>query len=82
MLGAGYLQSGEPLALVFGVYATSERQPVQSSLSWFSQGGYMKNKALFLAMAIFAASLAGCNTVNGFGKDVERGGEKIQEQTK
>lgn len=30
--------------------------------------------AVFISMTI-----AGCNTVRGMGKDVERGGEKIQE---
>jgi predicted small secreted protein len=27
---------------------------------------------------LVAAVLAGCNTMHGFGQDVERGGEKIQ----
>ncbi|WP_415833366.1 entericidin A/B family lipoprotein [Kerstersia similis] len=31
---------------------------------------------------MLATSLAGCNTVDGIGKDIERGGEKIQEQAK
>ena len=26
-------------------------------------------------------TLAGCNTMHGFGQDVERGGEKIQEKS-
>jgi predicted small secreted protein len=38
----------------------------------------------FLAVAVFAwiAMLAGCNTMHGFGQDMERGGEKIQEKAK
>jgi len=32
--------------------------------------------ALFL-LAVFSA-LAGCNTMEGFGRDIERGGEKLQ----
>ena len=27
-------------------------------------------------------SIAGCNTVRGFGKDVERGGERVQDAAK
>ncbi|CAM3860445.1 entericidin A/B family lipoprotein [Kerstersia gyiorum] len=40
----------------------------------------MNKKALILAIAMLATTLAGCNTVDGIGKDIERGGEKIQEQ--
>jgi len=29
---------------------------------------------------VLLAGLAGCNTVQGAGKDVERGGEKIQKE--
>ena len=32
----------------------------------------------FLALALIAAFTAGCNTMAGAGKDVERGGEKMQ----
>ena len=32
----------------------------------------------FFAVALIAAFAAGCNTMAGAGKDVERGGEKIQ----
>ncbi|WP_419195573.1 entericidin A/B family lipoprotein [Bordetella petrii] len=32
-------------------------------------------------MAVAAAS-AGCNTMEGAGKDIERGGEKIQQQAR
>jgi predicted small secreted protein len=27
-------------------------------------------------------AIAGCNTMHGFGEDVERGGEKIQEKAR
>ncbi|WP_253602203.1 entericidin A/B family lipoprotein [Kerstersia gyiorum] len=40
----------------------------------------MNKKALILAIVMLATTLAGCNTVDGIGKDIERGGEKIQEQ--
>jgi len=36
---------------------------------------------LFLTTLLAAASL-GCNTARGFGKDVEKTGENIQESTK
>ncbi len=38
----------------------------------------------FLALAVLAASMAAltaCNTMHGAGKDMERGGEKIQDAT-
>ena len=37
---------------------------------------------LLFAAAIFAIANTGCNTAHGFGKDVEKAGEKIQEGTK
>jgi predicted small secreted protein len=37
---------------------------------------------VFLATAILAVAGVGCNTAHGFGKDMERAGEKIQEGTK
>jgi predicted small secreted protein len=37
--------------------------------------------ALATALAL-SASLSACNTMTGVGKDVERGGEKIQEESK
>ena len=37
--------------------------------------------ALVLAASyVMLAGLAGCNTVQGAGKDIERGGEKIQKE--
>ncbi|BCY21382.1 hypothetical protein OkiPb01551_02840 [Bordetella pertussis] len=43
-----------------------------------SPGDVMKNKALIAVLLAMAALSAGCNTVAGAGKDIERGGEKIQ----
>mgnify|MGYP006297985731 CR=1 FL=1 len=37
--------------------------------------------ATLAAVALAAAALAGCNTMRGLGKDIERGGEKIQEMS-
>lgn len=31
-----------------------------------------------LSIMAFAFSLSACNTMKGFGRDVERGGEKVQ----
>jgi entericidin B len=41
----------------------------------------MKTLYVFLMSAVFVA-LAGCNTVAGAGKDLERGGEKVQDTAK
>ena len=38
----------------------------------------MKNRILLVALLAIAAVSAGCNTIAGAGKDIERGGEKIQ----
>lgn len=37
---------------------------------------------LALVMSSFFVVLVGCNTVAGAGKDIERGGEKIQDTAK
>jgi predicted small secreted protein len=37
-------------------------------------------KILFILIA--ALALAGCNTMEGFGKDVQKGGEKIEKAAK
>lgn len=37
---------------------------------------------LALLMSSYFLVLAGCNTVQGAGKDIERGGEKIQDTSK
>jgi predicted small secreted protein len=31
-----------------------------------------------IAIALFALALAGCNTIEGMGKDVKKGGEAIE----
>ena len=38
----------------------------------------MLNKIFGIVVAAAVLALYGCNTVEGMGKDVERGGEKIQ----
>jgi entericidin B len=38
----------------------------------------MKKIVSILSVMMFAFSLSACNTIKGMGKDVERGGEKVQ----
>ena len=38
----------------------------------------MKKIVSIFSLLAFTLGLAACNTMSGFGKDVERGGEKIQ----
>jgi predicted small secreted protein len=42
----------------------------------------MKKLFAIAAACLFAASLTACNTVQGIGKDIEKGGEAIQKATK
>jgi predicted small secreted protein len=36
------------------------------------------NKLVAVLLAMVIGALAGCNTMQGLGKDIERGGEKLQ----
>jgi predicted small secreted protein len=40
----------------------------------------MKNIAALVAIAGFAFVLAGCNTIEGIGKDVKAGGDKVEKE--
>ena len=42
----------------------------------------MKKLVFVLLTAISAFSLSACNTVQGIGKDIEKGGEAIQRATR
>jgi len=42
----------------------------------------MLKKLLFCFAALSTVTLIGCNTVQGAGKDIERGGQKVQEEAK
>lgn len=42
----------------------------------------MKGTIALLIVAAVAAVTMGCNTVQGVGKDLERGGEKVQDAAK
>jgi len=35
-----------------------------------------------IALVLLGITLAGCNTISGMGRDIERGGEKLQEKAK
>ncbi len=37
---------------------------------------------IYIILCVLFLSMAGCNTMEGMGKDIERGGEKIQEAAK
>ena len=39
----------------------------------------MKRTAVTLIAAALAAVLAACNTMEGIGKDIQRGGEKLED---
>ena len=41
----------------------------------------MRLLSLF-ALLSFAVVVSGCNTVEGFGRDLERGGEKLQDEAR
>ena len=42
----------------------------------------MKRFVALMLLSLFAAAvLAGCNTVKGFGKDVQKVGEKVEESS-
>ncbi len=43
----------------------------------------MKIKAMIvMLLAMAAVTFTGCNTISGAGKDIERGGEKVQDAAK
>jgi len=42
----------------------------------------MMHKFLAVAIVAWIALLAGCNTMHGFGQDMQVGGEKIQDKAK
>jgi len=39
----------------------------------------MKTSGFLTFAVVLAIALSGCNTMKGFGKDVERGGEHVQD---
>ena len=45
-------------------------------------GGYVVNVLSVLLVLAFALAGAGCNTVKGMGKDLQRAGQKIEDAAK
>lgn len=39
----------------------------------------MKRTMLALVLAVCCAGLSACNTISGLGKDVQKGGEKVED---
>jgi predicted small secreted protein len=56
-----------------------ERRTSQPTV--FKKGVAMKKFVALLALLMVGA-LSGCNTMQGLGKDIERGGEKLQNSAK
>jgi predicted small secreted protein len=52
------------------VHCTSKKQ----------KRSFIMKRLIALILAMSYVMLAGCNTIQGAGKDVERGGEKIQKE--
>jgi predicted small secreted protein len=59
-------------------YPTDDRKPATYPRHSIHKENVMLQKILMTLMLLGA--VAGCNTMQGFGQDVERTGEKIQEK--
>lgn len=75
--------AGKPRARMF---PSAGQAPPQSDCGRFNfflvrQENTMKTLLALLMSSVFVV-LAGCNTVAGAGKDIERGGEKVQDTAK
>lgn len=40
--------------------------------------GWIRIVSMLMVVGLVASAFAGCNTIRGVGKDIERGGQKIQ----
>jgi entericidin B len=64
------------------------RDPVErlTNLSYFMQQdrSYTMFQRILATLMLLGAlgTIAGCNTMHGFGEDIERGGEKIQKKAR
>jgi predicted small secreted protein len=69
---------------VLGILLATKKQMIQNLTN--TEGRAQFSQANIVALLFLTALLAivgiGCNTAHGFGKDVEKAGEKIQEKTK
>jgi predicted small secreted protein len=86
-LNAGIIRQADPRCLTdpecpppYDIPALQRRrqQPVRVDPNFESQENIMKTLFTLLMSSVFVV-LAGCNTVAGAGKDIERGGEKVQD---
>lgn len=57
-----------------------EEKPFKKYIYKTKRGFTMRMKYIFLSLSVllFTAILGGCNTVDGFGQDVEKAGEEVQ----
>ena len=62
---------------MLGQIATSNRKPNTNMITLIK-----RIVLLLLVTALVAIAGMGCNTAHGFGKDMEKAGDKIQEGTK
>ena len=44
----------------------------------FCKGAFMKKMGVILGLLLAVLSLSACNTVQGIGKDIEKGGKAIE----
>jgi predicted small secreted protein len=56
-------------------------RPSGRALTPFFQEDTMKKLVAFFLLLVFAG-LAGCNTMEGLGKDVSRGGDKLSDEAR
>jgi entericidin B len=52
---------------------------IMVSITYFLKEIIMKKIATLASILCLAFAVTGCNTVKGAGKDIERGGEKVQD---
>lgn len=62
-------------------HRTVRNPAAQRLIEGEKQEAIMK-KLVALVLALMVTGLAGCNTMHGLGKDIERGGEKLQGTSK
>jgi entericidin B len=55
-----------------------EWQSGSNTFIFGQKGKIMKKIVSILSILVVSVGLTACNTMKGFGKDVERGGEKVQ----
>lgn len=62
------------------------RQPdgggARRSVAWGAMNHKKYSALLLLVAAVFALAMTGCRTMDGAGQDIERAGEKIQENAR